>query len=148
MFNWGDDTWRDRVLTSDGWYRTGDLGYVDEDGYVFLGGRADNQIATGGIKVTPEEIEQIIDTHPQVAAVAILGVEDERWGQRIVAMVVTRDKGLDAKALDQWCRAEDRLASFKCPKEWHFIEALPQTSVGKLDRKALPDLLLRSRTAK
>jgi acyl-coenzyme A synthetase/AMP-(fatty) acid ligase len=137
MFNWGDPGWRDRVLTEDGWYRTGDLGYIDEDGYVYLGGRADNQIATGGIKVAPEEIEQIIDTHPDVAAVAVLGVDDERWGQRIVAFVVPRKNDMTGQALDVWCRAAGRLAGFKCPKEWHFVESLPQTSVGKIDRKAL-----------
>ena len=137
LFNWGDPGWRDRVLTKDGWYRTGDLGHVDRDGYVYLGGRADNQITTGAIKVAPEEIEQVIDAHPDVAAVAVLGVDDERWGQRIVAFVVPRRDGLSAQVLDAWCRAEGRLAGFKCPKEWHFVDSLPQTSVGKLDRKAL-----------
>ncbi|MGQ0544934.1 MAG: class I adenylate-forming enzyme family protein [Betaproteobacteria bacterium] len=146
LFNWGEPEWSAKVLTADGWYRTGDLGHVDEDGYVFLGGRVDNQIATGGIKVAPEEIEQVIDAQPDVAAVAVLGVEDERWGQRIVAFVVPRRGGLKAEDLESWCRAEGRLAGFKCPKEWHFVDALPQTSVGKLDRKALRERLLeRSR---
>lgn len=137
MFNWGDPGWQEKVMTGDGWYRTGDLGYVDADGYVYLAGRADNQIATGGIKVAPEEIEQVIDMHPDVTAAAVLGVEDERWGQRIVAVVVPRRLGLTGEMLEEWCRSEDRLAGFKCPKEWHFVETLPQTSVGKLDRKAL-----------
>lgn len=137
MFNWGDPGWREKVLTEDGWYRTGDLGYVDEDRYVYLAGRADNQIATGGIKVAPEEIEQVIDMHPDVAAAAVLGVDDERWGQRIVAVVVSRRSELTGEILDAWCRSEDRLAGFKRPKEWYFVDALPQTSVGKVDRKAL-----------
>jgi len=137
LFNWGDPGWRDRVLTRDGWYRTGDLGHVDQDGYVYLRGRADNQIATGGIKVVSEEIEQVIDTHPDVAIAAVMGVEDEFWGQRIIAFVVPRNKELKAATLDEWCRAEGRLAGFKCPKEWHFVGSLPQTSVGKLDRNAL-----------
>lgn len=137
LFNWGDPSWPERVVTNDGWYRTGDLGYVDEDGYVYLGGRVDNQIATGGIKVSPEEIEQAIDAHPEVAAVAVLGIEDEVWGQRIVAFVVPRVAGLDGKQLDSWCQADDRLARFKRPKEWHLVDALPYTSVGKLDRRTL-----------
>lgn len=137
LFDWGDPGWRDKVLTEDGWYRTGDLGHVDEDGYVYLDGRADNQIATGGIKVAPEEIEQVIEMYPDVAAVAVFGVDDERWGQRIIAFVVLRREGLSAQILDAWCRGEGGLAGFKCPKEWHFVDSLPQTSVGKLDRKAL-----------
>ena len=135
--NWGDPGWTDRVLTADGWYRTGDLGYIDEDGFVFLAGRADNQIATGGIKVTPEEIEHVIGSHPDISGVGILGVEDEKWGQRLVALVVAKDKSADASKLDAWCRADGRLAGFKCPKEWIFVDTLPQTSVGKLDRNAL-----------
>ena len=146
LFNWGDPTWPDRVLTSDGWYRTGDLGYVDGDGYVYLGGRVDNQIATGGIKVAPEEIEQVMDANPDVAAVAVLGVEDEVWGQRIVAFVVPRATGLDSKQLDSWCRTDGRLAGFKCPKEWHLVDALPYSSVGKLDRKALRQWALDKRS--
>lgn len=137
LFNWGDPAWPERALTKDGWYRTGDMGYVDGDGFVFLGGRVDNQIATGGIKVAPEEIEQVLEAHPDIAAVAVLGVDDERWGQRIVACVVPRRAGLSAEQLDAWCRADGRLAGFKCPKEWRFLESLPRSSVGKLDRKAL-----------
>lgn len=135
--NWGDPDWEQRVVTPDGWYRSGDRGWVDRDGYVFLQGRVDNQIATGGIKVAPEEIEQVIGAHPDVAAVAVFGAEDARWGQRIVALVVRRVEAVSQRDLERWCRDGDRLASYKCPKEWHFVESLPLTSVGKLDRKAL-----------
>jgi acyl-CoA synthetase (AMP-forming)/AMP-acid ligase II len=135
--NWGDPDWQRRVLTPDGWYRTGDRGWIDADGYVYLQGRVDNQIATGGIKVAPEEIEQVIAACDGVAAAAVFGVDDERWGQRIVALVVRRRESLTRDDLEQWCRGGGRLASYKCPKEWHFADALPLTSVGKLDRKAL-----------
>lgn len=138
--NWGDPDWQQRVVTSDGWYRTGDLASVDGDGYVHLRGRADNQIATGGIKVLPEEIEQVIAAHDGVAAVAVFGVDDACWGQRIAALVVKRSASLTVDELQDWCRGGGRLASFKCPKEWHFVDALPFTSVGKLDRKALAPL--------
>lgn len=140
-FDWGDPSWQDRVLTRDGWYRTGDLGYVDQDGFVYLAGRVDNQIATGGIKVAPEEVEQIIDAHPDVAAVAVIGVDDAQWGQRITAFIVARRASLSAEELDTWCRSDGRLAGFKRPKEWRFVSSLPQTSVGKLDRKALSQYL-------
>lgn len=137
----GDPEWRRRVLTSDGWYRTGDLGYVDRDGYVFLVGRVDNQINTGGVKVAPEEVEQAIHAHPDVAELAVLGVPDEHWGERIIALVVPRRSNLTVDDLDRWCRDEDRLAGFKRPKEWRFVQALPHNSAGKLDRKALRRLL-------
>ncbi|MCC7082958.1 MAG: acyl--CoA ligase [Burkholderiales bacterium] len=145
MFNWGDPAWQDRVLTTDGWFRTGDLGHLDTEGYLFLSGRADHQIATGGIKVAPEEVEQVLDTHPGIAAVAVLGVNDEQWGQRIVAVVVRRDESVGADSLDAWCRSEGRLAGYKCPKEWLFVDGLPQTSVGKLDRRALQKLVIDAR---
>lgn len=138
--NWGDPGWSQRVLTPDGWYRTGDFGSVDADGYVYLQGRMDNQIATGGIKVSPEEVEQVIGAHEGVAAVAVFGLDDERWGQRIAALVVRCDASLTSADLEDWCRSGGRLAAFKCPKEWHFVDALPFTSVGKLDRKALAPL--------
>jgi len=141
MMNWGDPDWQGRVLTTDGWYRTGDLGYVDLDGFVFLGGRVDNQIATGGIKVAPEEIEQVLGANPHLASVAVIGVEDEKWGQRLVGCVVARTPDLSAAELDTWCRGDGRLAGYKCPKEWHFFDALPQTSVGKLDRISLHQLV-------
>lgn len=145
MMNWGDPSWQGRVLTEDGWYRTGDLGYVDSDGYVFLGGRVDHQISTGGIKVAPEEIEQVLGANPELVSIAVVGVEDEKWGQRIVGCVVPRKPGLSAAELDAWCRSDGRLAGFKCPKEWYFFEALPQTSVGKLDRTSLHRLVAARR---
>lgn len=145
MMNWGDPAWQSRVLTNDGWYRTGDLGYIDSDGYVFLGGRVDNQIATGGIKVAPEEIEQVLGANPELASVAVIGVEDEQWGQRIVGCVVARKPGLSAAELETWCKSDGRLAGYKCPKEWYFFEALPQTSVGKLDRTSLHELVAARR---
>ncbi|MGE0733313.1 MAG: class I adenylate-forming enzyme family protein [Alphaproteobacteria bacterium] len=145
QFNWGDDAWRSRVLTEDGWYRTGDRGYVDQDGYVFLAGRADNLIATGGMKVAAEEIEQVLETHAAIAAAAVLGVPDPQWGERIVALVVARDPALTAADLDVWCRTEDRLAGFKRPKQWHFVSSLPSNSVGKRDRRALAALVPHDR---
>ncbi len=146
MMNWGDPTWQSRVLTNEGWYRTGDLGYIDSDGYVFLGGRVDNRIATGGIKVAPEEIEQVLGANPELVSVAVIGVEDEQWGQRIVGCVVARKPGLSASELEAWCRSDGRLAGYKCPKEWHFFDALPQTSVGKLDRTSLHQLVAARRS--
>jgi len=134
--NWGDPSWKERVLTSDGWYRTGDVGYVDEDGFVFLTGRADNMIATGGIKVAAEEIEAILVQNPHIADVTVVGMLDHKWGERIVAFAVVRGGDVSPEDLDRWCREDGRLAGFKRPKEWHLVEELPQNSVGKKDRQA------------
>jgi long-chain acyl-CoA synthetase len=133
----GDSAWRKCALTSDGWYRTGDLGYVDEDGYVFLVGRADNQISTGGIKVAAEEIELFIETHPDVLEAMVIGEPDEIWGEQIIAFVVPAQDTLTDAALEMWCREHERLASFKIPKKWHFLQSLPHNSAGKRDRKVL-----------
>ncbi|MCL5045151.1 MAG: acyl--CoA ligase [Deltaproteobacteria bacterium] len=139
--DWGNAGWRERVLTPDGWYRTGDLGFVDQDGYVHLVGRVDSMITTGGIKVAPEEIEQVLESHPDVAEAAVTGAADQRWGERIVAFVVARRPGLTADELAQWCRNGERLAGFKCPKEWVFLDRLPQNSAGKRDRRSLHQFL-------
>jgi acyl-CoA synthetase (AMP-forming)/AMP-acid ligase II len=134
--NWGDSSWEDRVLTGDGWYRTGDVGYIDQDGFVFLTGRADNMIATGGIKVAAEEIEAVLIQNPDIADVTVVGGADHKWGERIVAFAVVRDARISPEDLDRWCREDGRLAGFKRPKEWHLVDELPQNSVGKKDRRA------------
>jgi long-chain acyl-CoA synthetase len=138
--NWGDPGWRDRVLTPDGWYRSGDLGYIDEDGYLFLSGRVDNVISTGGIKVAAEEIEQIIETHPDVANVVVLGLPDGRWGERIGAAIVPRTDMLTVEDLERWCESDGRLARFKWPKEWRLFRDLPLNSANKRDRRAVAEL--------
>lgn len=135
--NWGDPSWRSRALTSDGWYRTGDLGYIDGDGYVYLLGRADNQITTGGMKVSAEEIEHVIESNPDVSEAMVIGEPDEKWGERIVAFVVPAEDSLTAEKLGAWCREDERLAGFKLPKKWYFLQELPQNGVGKRDRKKL-----------
>ncbi|MEO7404998.1 MAG: class I adenylate-forming enzyme family protein, partial [Burkholderiales bacterium] len=135
--------WRDEALTRerfiDGWWRSGDLGRIDAEGDLFVEGRNDNRINSGGIKVHGEEIERVLLAHPSVAQAAVIGVPDAQWGERIEAHVVLRPgaPSIDAAALDVFCRGEGGLADFKAPKAYHFVLTLPTGPTGKLYRRAL-----------
>lgn len=129
----------DEALTKrrfvDGWWRSGDLGHLDADGYLHIEGRTDNQINTGGIKVNGEEVEHCLLGHPAVAQVIVIGVPDPKWGQRVQAHVVRCDE-VSAAELGDYCKARG-LASFKQPKAYIFHETLPVGVTGKLDRVSL-----------
>jgi len=134
--------WRDEALTRarfrDGWWRSGDMGYLDAEGDLFILGRTDNVINTGGMKVHGEEIERVLLGHPAVAQAAVVGVPDERWGQRVEAHVILRSPGAaDEASLEAFCRAHGGLASFKVPKMFHLVDRLPTGPTGKLYRRAL-----------
>lgn len=119
----------------DGWYFTGDTGYFDGDGDLFVTGRVDDMIITGGENVSPVEIESLLSLHPAVAEVAVAGVEDERWGQ-IVAAFVKRAEAVDGDALDGYCQ-ESGLANFKRPRRYFFVADIPKSPVGKILRRLL-----------
>ncbi len=121
-----------------GWYFTGDTGYLDEDGDLFVTGRVDDMIISGGENISPVDIESVISLCPGVGEVAVAGLSDERWGQRVVAFVTTRDGGapLDAHALDAHCRSSD-LPNFKRPREYVFVAEIPKSPVGKVLRRKL-----------
>jgi 2-furoate---CoA ligase len=118
-----------------GWYFTGDTGYFDTDGDLFVTGRVDDMIITGGENVSPVEIESVLSLHPAVGEVAVVGVPDERWGARITAFV-RRSHAVDAAALEAHCRASS-LANFKRPKAFVFVRAIPKSPVGKILRRKL-----------
>ena len=118
-----------------GWYFTGDVGYCDADGDLFVTGRVDDMIITGGENVLPAEIESVLSVHPAVAEAAVAGLEDERWGQKAAAFVVRRE-AVDAAALDAHCRAS-ALTDFKRPRAYVFVRAIPKSPVGKVLRRAL-----------
>jgi 2-furoate---CoA ligase len=118
-----------------GWYFTGDTGYVDADGDLFVTGRVDDLIITGGENVSPVEIESRLSLHPAVSEVAVVGLADERWG-KIVAAFVKRAAPVDAEELDRFCRGSG-LADFKRPRRYVFVDAIPKSPVGKLLRRKL-----------
>ena len=126
----------DDAALPEGWRATGDLGWIDEDGYVFFAGRKDDMIIRGGENIAPAEIEAVLMSHPAVDEVAVVGVPSEEWGQTVKAFVVLR-KGAQAteNELSEFCRS--RLASFKRPEKIAFIDALPKNQLGKILRKDL-----------
>ena len=125
----------DAAAIRDGWYFTGDTGLVDADGDLFVTGRVDDLIITGGENVSPVEIESCLSLHPGVAEVAVAGVPDERWG-KIVCAFVKRRGAVEANALDALCR-NSGLADFKRPRRYVFVEEIPKSPVGKLLRRKL-----------
>lgn len=118
-----------------GWYRTGDTGYVDADGDLFVTGRVDDMIISGGENISPVDIESVLSLHPAVDEVAVAGLPDERWGQRVVAFV-KRQAAVDPAELDAHCRDSD-LLNFKRPREYVFVQAIPKSPVGKVLRRRL-----------
>ncbi len=118
-----------------GWYFTGDTGYVDADGDLFVSGRVDDMIISGGENISPVDIESVLSLHPDVAEVAVAGLFDARWGQKVVAFVKTRVP-LAADALDAHCRSSD-LVNFKRPREYVFVREIPKSPVGKVLRRKL-----------
>jgi len=126
----------DDAALPDGWRATGDLGWLDEDGYVFFAGRKDDMIIRGGENIAPAEIEAVLMSHPSVDEVAVVGVPSEEWGQTVKAFVVLRKGENSTEAeLSEFCRS--RLASFKRPETIQFIDALPKNQLGKILRKDL-----------
>jgi 2-furoate---CoA ligase len=119
----------------DGWYFTGDTGFVDRDGDLFVTGRVDDMIITGGENVSPVEIESCLSLHPAVSEVAVVGLPDERWG-KIVAAFVKRRSPVADEDLDQFCRTSG-LANFKRPRRYIFVADIPKSPVGKLLRRKL-----------
>src|SRR4051794_4898428 len=119
----------------EGWYFTGDTGYFDADGDLFVTGRVDDMIITGGENVSPIEIESCLSLHPAVSEVAVVGLADERWG-KVVAAFVKRSAPVSKAELDQFCRTSG-LASHKRPRRYVFVAAIPKSPVGKLLRRKL-----------
>jgi 2-furoate---CoA ligase len=119
----------------DGWYFTGDTGFVDRDGDLFVTGRVDDMIITGGENVSPVEIESCLSLHPGVLEVAVVGLADEKWGQ-VVTAFVKRKGAVTEQDLEQFCRTSG-LANFKRPRRFVFVDTLPKSPVGKLLRRLL-----------
>lgn len=125
--------WSIRTQT---WIETGDVGYQNEEGYYFLCGRIDDMVVSGGENVYPIEVEQILIKHPSITDVAIIGIEDEHFGQRLKAFVVIeKEVSLTENDLLNWLRP--RVARFQLPKEVSFVSHLPYTPLGKVDKKHL-----------
>ncbi|MFV0276962.1 MAG: class I adenylate-forming enzyme family protein [Parahaliea sp.] len=134
MSGYGDEALTKKKFCG-GWWRSGDLGCLDEDGFLFVHGRTDNVINTGGIKVQGEEVEHCLIAHPRVTQVAVVGMPDEKWGQRVEAHLSVSGEVTEAD-LEGWCQ-QSGLAPFKRPKRYVFHSELPMGVTGKLDRPRL-----------
>ncbi len=134
---WQDETASAEALRN-GWLHTGDLGTMDGDGFVTLVDRARDLIISGGANIYPREVEEVLLRHPQVAEAAVVGQQDEEWGERVVAFIVQRD-AISPEALDEFCL--QHLARFKRPRDYRFVDALPKNNYGKVLKRELRERL-------
>jgi fatty-acyl-CoA synthase len=124
------------TMDADGWIATGDVGYLDEDGYVYMYDRAKDMIITGGENVYPAEVESAIYGHPAILEVAVIGVPDEKWGEAVKAVCVPKPgETVDPDSVITWAR--ERIAGFKVPKSVDVIDMLPRNPSGKILRRQL-----------
>jgi len=131
--------WRDPKATEeafvDGWFKTGDIGELDADGSLAIRGRLKELIISGGFNVYPREVELVLEAHPGVAEVAVVGLPSESWGEEVTAFVVpARERPTESELIGF---AQERLAKFKCPRSVRFVEALPRNAMGKVQRSQL-----------
>jgi acyl-CoA synthetase (AMP-forming)/AMP-acid ligase II len=135
---WKDEEKTAKTIDKEGWVHTGDIGYMDEEGYYFLAGRSSDIIIRAGENISPEELENAIREHPGVDDVAVIGVPDETWGEEPRAVVIPK-KGVKVTEPDimEWCR--ERLASFKRPRSVVFVDDLPRNPMGKLIKREIRD---------
>ena len=131
---WGHEIETQATIRS-GWIYTGDLAYQDEDDYIYLSGRAKDFIKRGGEMISPEEVEQVLMSHPQVEDAAVIGVVDVEWGEEVRALVVRKSWEVDEAILEGYC--QEKLASFKRPRSVVFVNELPRNVMGKVLKRDL-----------
>jgi long-chain acyl-CoA synthetase len=141
---WGKPEETARTLGADGWLKTGDAGFLDAEGYLFLTDRVKDMIITGGENVYPAEVENALSDHPAVGDVAVIGVPDDRWGETVKAIVV-RKPGTAVRPEELIAFARARLAHYKCPTSVDFAESLPRNPSGKLLKRELREAYWRGR---
>ena len=133
---WKDEDKTEKTIDKEGWVHTGDMGYVDEDGYFFLSGRVTDMIIRGGENIAPEEVEAALRSHPKIEDVAVIGVPDEEWGEVPKAVVVIKEGATATpEEIIEHCRAN--LASFKRPRSVVFTDELPRNPMGKILKRVL-----------
>jgi long-chain acyl-CoA synthetase len=124
------EAWRDDAFT------VGDIGYLDDDGYLFITDRKSDMVLWGGVNISPREVEEVLYAHPDVVDCAVFGVPDERSGERLKAMVEARG---DVSVDDLTAFVQERLADYKVPKDWELVDELPRDSAGKVKKRLLRD---------
>lgn len=127
-----------------GWYHSSDLGYLDKDGYLYVADRVDDMIISGGENIYPREVEDVLHEHPSVNDVAVLGIPDEKWGETVLAFVVSKDPSLTEQELEDFCKNNDNLAGYKRPRSYRFVDELPRNASGKIQKFLLRELNVES----
>jgi fatty-acyl-CoA synthase len=128
------------TIDADGWLHTGDLGTMDDRGYLRVEGRLKDMIIRGGENIYPREIEELLFTHPAVADIAVVGVTDDRWGEEVAA-VVRRAPGSDVDEVELRAYVRERIAPQKAPRRWAFVDEFPLTPSGKIQKYVLREQL-------
>ena len=140
---WNRPDATEEVFDRDGWFRTGDLGLVSEDGYYTISGRAKELIISGGYNVYPREIEELLEGYSGVSEAAVVGLPDEEYGERVVAAIVRDSRDLTEAEIIGFCRQD--LASYKRPREVVFVDELPRNALGKVQKHLVRDQLVDSK---
>jgi long-chain acyl-CoA synthetase len=136
---WNNPAATSKIFEKDGadtWWHSGDMGHIDKDGWLYLEGRTDDMIISGGINIMPARVEEVLLSDPDVAEVAVVGISDPNWGQKVKAFVVPSRPGLKEDELEKFMKGSE-LADYQRPRIYEFLEALPRTATGKINRKAL-----------
>jgi fatty-acyl-CoA synthase len=147
---WGDPEATAAAFVIDGdrrWWRSRDLGRLDDGGYLYLEGRRDDMIISGGINIMPARVEDVLLAHPGVAECAVVGVPSAEWGEEVQAFIVGRDPKLDAATIEMHVRSSE-LSSYQRPRVYHFVRDLPRTSTNKVLRRTLRETALGLRSPK
>ena len=121
----------------DGWFCTGDIAEIDEEGFIFIKDRIKDMIISGGENIYPAEVENVILAHTAVTEVAVIGLPDEKWGETTCAIVVSSDSGVDEQAIIDHC--EEKLSRYKLPRKVIFVESIPRNPSGKILKRVLRD---------
>ena len=133
---WANEDATRAAVDDDGWFKTGDAGYRDENGFLFLHDRVKDMIVSGGENIYPAEVENVLAKHPDVGDVAVIGVPDEKWGEAVKAVVVRRE-GASVTEQDLITFAREYLAGYKLPKSVDFTDVLPRNPSGKLLKREI-----------
>jgi len=138
---WNDEKATNASIDASGWMHSGDLAEMDDDGYIHIVGRLKDMICRGGEKIFPREIEAVLDGHPAIAEVQIIGLPSRKYGEEVMGWVRLREGcTVEEATLTAWCR--ERLAAFKVPKFWRFTESFPMTVTGKIQKFRLREMAI------
>jgi fatty-acyl-CoA synthase len=133
---WNDPDATERIFHEDGWWFSGDLGRIGSDDLLYLEGRVDNMIISGGMNIYAEAVEGVLEGHPDILEVAVIGTDHAEWGTAVKAYIRAASE-LTTEELNTWCKDNDDLANYQRPREYAFVDEFPRTNTGKLDRSAL-----------